>query len=98
MNAATHKSRLAGNLVSTVAGSYWVEIRPLLDRLAATDILELDLRAAKMIDSVGLNMLVKAIREAESRGGAIRILVGSESLVRLLRFTRLDQRAEILGP
>ena len=98
MKAATQHYRAAGNIVSTNATSFWSEIKPKVDQLGSGEVLEIDLRVAKMIDSVGLNTLVKAIREAELRSGGVRILVGTDSLSRLCKFTRLDQRAEIVGP
>ncbi len=58
--------------------------------------IEIDLRLANMVDSVGLNAIVAIIRKAKAMGRAVRIQVASQHLYRVLVFTRLDRQAEIL--
>lgn len=87
-----------GDIVSTNANLHWERIEPLLERLTATQLLELDLRASSMVDSVGLNVIVKTIKSAEAKKVRVRLLIANQSLKRICTFTRLDQKAEIVGP
>lgn len=87
-----------GNVTSTNVEQFWQSVEPLIAELSPGDVLDLDLRVSRIIDSVGLNVIVKVIREANKRSARVRVRVGSESLRRLCRFTRLDQHAEIVGP
>lgn len=59
--------------------------------------LEADLSAAKMVDSVGLNLLVSLIKSAQQQNRKTRIRTGSQHVRRALKFTRLDQMAEVVG-
>ncbi len=58
--------------------------------------IELDLAHAKMIDSMGLNMLVSLLRTAQERGGGLRVSIRDRNLDRLFRFTRLTEHVEIV--
>jgi ABC-type transporter Mla MlaB component len=58
--------------------------------------LELDLSGAKMIDSMGLNCLVHILKWAKQRNATARILIGDGNLDRLLRFTRMNEHADIV--
>lgn len=60
--------------------------------------LKLDLTRARMIDSVGLNLLVTFIRFMKDRGGKVQTLVTSENIERTFIFTRLDQMLELIKP
>lgn len=57
--------------------------------------LHMDLSAAKMIDSTGLNLLISIIRHTKSRGGAVKISITSTNIHRTMLFTRLDRQMEI---
>ncbi len=98
MNTAALSYQAGGDIVSTNANTHLEEIERLLARMSGSQVLELDLRASRMIDSVGLNVIVKTIRTAEGKGGRIRMLIGNESIKRICTFTRLDQKAEVVGP
>jgi len=54
-----------------------------------------DLRAARMVDSVGLNLLVWLWRVVTARGGRLRLRICSPDIERTFRFTRLSDRAEV---
>jgi len=58
--------------------------------------LELDLTGARMIDSMGLNFLVQILKWVDERKATTRILIRDRNLDRLLRFTRLNEHAEIV--
>ncbi|MBC2607176.1 STAS domain-containing protein [Pelagicoccus albus] len=98
MNAASHTYKADGDIVSTNAQLHWSRIESVLDRATPSQLVELDLRAASMVDSVGLNAIVKAIKIAEGKKLKVRLLIASPSLKRICTFTRLDQKAEIVGP
>jgi ABC-type transporter Mla MlaB component len=58
--------------------------------------LELDLSGAKMIDSMGLNFLVHILKWAKDRNAKSRILIRDRNLDRLLRFTRMNEHADVV--
>ncbi|HAM70672.1 MAG TPA: hypothetical protein DCM86_03410 [Verrucomicrobiales bacterium] len=57
--------------------------------------LRLDLTAAKMVDSAGLNLIVSIIKAVKSRGGSVRATVGNPNVYRTFIFTRLDKQLEL---
>ncbi len=54
-----------------------------------------DLRNTKMIDSMGLNLLVTIVRNEKAHGHKITAEVSSPHLHRTLVFTRMDKQMEI---
>lgn len=87
-----------GDLTSTTAPAF----RQLVDqclsaRPSGWDTLELDLSGAKLVDSVGLNFLVGAVKLAQGRGAKIRIVTAHPMVRRILTFTRLDRHVEIVA-
>lgn len=97
MQALTQTYKADGDIVSTNAKLHWQRIEALLAHLSQGQTLELDLRTAAMIDSVGLNAIVKTIKHAEIRSAKVRLLIANPSIKRICTFTRLDQKAEIIG-
>lgn len=81
-NAAATRSQLDAYLASREGNGAWT-------------VLELDLRRAAMVDSVGLNFLVSLHKRLSGEGKRLRVLILSESVKRILRFTRLDQYVEV---
>ncbi len=57
--------------------------------------LEIDLTAAKMVDSMGLNFLVALLKHVQERKGKMAIKVSSTHIHRTLLFTRLDKQMDI---
>jgi|JI10StandDraft_1071094.scaffolds.fasta_scaffold704495_2 anti-anti-sigma factor len=57
--------------------------------------LKLDLTAAKMVDSAGLNLIVSIIKHAKNRGAAVRATVGNPNVYRTFIFTRLDKQLDL---
>ncbi len=86
---------VAGDLTSTTAAAY----RALIDQKLASNtswsLVELDLRASRMVDSVGLNLLVSVIKGVKEKGGSVRILIAHPNIQRILAFTRIDKHAEV---
>jgi len=56
---------------------------------------ELDLRAANIIDSAGLNLLVSIVRRAERKHARVSALISSENIRRTFSITRLDRFIEV---
>jgi anti-anti-sigma factor len=90
--------RIQENLVSTNAAGFRERISSELDAASAgrPAVVEVDLCGAKMIDSVGLNLIVMVIKRVQSWDGKIRLLVNDANVARTLRFTRLDVHSEIV--
>jgi anti-anti-sigma factor len=91
--------RIPGDLLSTNAESVRQTAFSLLEDPAVAQVclqmVEIDLRRAGMVDSVGLNLLVSIIRAAKKLGSSVRVLVSSNNVMRTFQFTRLHLHAEI---
>ena len=98
MQTLTQTYKADGDIVSTNAKLHWQRLEEKIAKIASGQTLELDLRASNMVDSVGLNVIVKTIKNVESLNAKVRLLIASPSLKRICTFTRLDQKAEIVGP
>ena len=106
MNSARHPEssvatiRVSGDLTSTTVGPVRLETDKLLmpDSVIAQGwtILRLDLTTAKMIDSVGLNLLVSILKRVQKRGASMQIVCPDPNIERTLAFTRLDQHIQLL--
>jgi anti-anti-sigma regulatory factor len=57
---------------------------------------EIDLTAARMVDSAGLNAIISLIRKLNSDGRRTMIHVGDPHVHRICLFTRLDRLAEVI--
>ncbi|MCH6256923.1 STAS domain-containing protein [Puniceicoccaceae bacterium K14] len=98
MTQKIHTYTASGDILSTTAGTFWDEVSKIIDTLSSSEVLRLDLRASTMVDSVGLNAVVKIIRAVSDLGSKVQILIASDYLKKLCAFTRLDEKAEIIGP
>lgn len=98
MQQTSHTYKADGDIVSTNASLHWSRIEPIIKSVSEYGILDLDLRASRMVDSVGLNVIVKTIKSVDARKARVRMLIGNNSLKRICTFTRLNQKAEIVGP
>jgi anti-anti-sigma factor len=90
---------IPGDLLSTNVEAVRARAFSLLEDPAlshtALETVEIDLRHARMVDSMGLNLLVSIIRMAKKLGSSVRVLVASNSVMRTCQFTRLHLHAEI---
>lgn len=94
----TIKCVASGDLISTTATAFRSQIDQqlgLASKQGALGLLELDLSAAKMVDSVGLNLLVSVIKGVKEKGGTVRIVIAHQNIQRILAFTRIDKHAEV---
>ena len=92
--------RVPGDLISTNAEALRKEAAGLLEtpdgapRKSATFIL--DLRAARLVDSVGLNLVVGLLKRVQKLGARMQITYSNPNVLRTFTFTRLDQHVEMV--
>jgi anti-anti-sigma factor len=92
--------RVDGDLTSTTV----LPLRRQLDEYFKSDhataqlwtICKLDLRAARMIDSVGLNLVVSLLKTVQKRGATLQVATTDQNILRTLAFTRLDKQLELV--
>jgi anti-anti-sigma factor len=92
-----HTFTSPGDILSTNADSIRPELFALTENLSAGATIHLDLSTARMIDSVGLNLIVSLLRRAKERKVRVRITVAHNAVKRMMTFTRIDQHAEIVS-
>jgi len=85
-NAESLKEKLAGELAAGGGGPI--------------ETFELNLVRTRMVDSVGLNLLVWLIKQVRAGGGKLRVSLSDSNVLRTFQFTRLDREAEVVrvGP
>jgi len=91
---------IPGDILSTNAEALRRDIMAALNDSTQTtlSVLELDLRAARMVDSAGLNLIVSLVRAASQRSCRTRALVENANVHRTFLFTRLDRYLELVTP
>ena len=98
LNSAVLKCAVAGDLTSTTVA----EFRQVLDKTFSEspvgwNTLMLDLSSCKILDSVGLNLLVGTVKRAKGQGASVKVTTSHPMVRRILTFTRLDQHVEIVN-
>lgn len=92
--------RVGSDLVSTNAAAVHQEIRGLLrpseNESTKWNIFRLDLAGAKMVDSMGLNVVVSVLKEIQKRGARMQITYANPNVLRTFTFTRLDKHVELV--
>jgi anti-anti-sigma factor len=93
-----HRFEVTGDILSTNAESLKTQLARELARpdIAPAALFELSLVRARMVDSVGLNLLVWLIKQLRDRQGRLRILLSDPNVQRTFEFTRLDRQAEVV--
>ncbi|MFP4282371.1 MAG: STAS domain-containing protein [Opitutales bacterium] len=86
-----------GDILSTNADAVRPGLFAVCEGLTAGALVQFDLRAARMIDSVGLNLIVSALRRAKAQDAQVRIRVSHPTVERMMTFTRIDQHAEVVN-
>ncbi len=90
---------IPGDILSTNADALRGELFDLLEAPAIKagpwHTLKLDLTAAQMVDSVGLNLIVSLVRAVKARQGAVAADISSANILRTFRFTRLDKQIAV---
>jgi anti-anti-sigma factor len=91
---------LPGDLTSTTTEQLRTEFNALLDPLAQAKAdwktFRLELPAAKMVDSVGLNLIVSLLKMVRQHGAQMQIACGNPNVHRTFLFTRLDKHLELI--
>lgn len=89
--------QVPGDLVSTNADQLRAALATTLNSETAPpwDRLRLELLAAKMVDSVGLNLIVTLVRVAQKFDRKVQVTYTNPNILRTFQFTRLDQHVEL---
>jgi anti-anti-sigma factor len=85
---------LTGELVFETARKVERELRNIEERKPGT--LAIDLSGLSMIDSTGLALVVSADSRARGEGRRLVVVQGPDSVQRVFRMTRLDDRLEMV--
>lgn len=85
---------LSGELVFETARKVERELRNIEER--RPEALAIDLSGLSMIDSTGLALVVSADSRARGEGRRLMVVEGPDSVQRVFRMTRLDDRLDIV--
>ena len=92
--------RVPGDFTSTTVETFRNEVNSQLETAKGAasrwNTLQIDLGAAKMIDSAGLNLIVTWFKRLRLRGAKMRITYSSPNVLRTFIFTRLDKHIELV--
>ncbi len=94
IKANTHIS-VRENLTAQNALSIQAQFKQGLRNLDDFGSVTIDLSAVRSIDSVGLSVLVGAVKQVQFAGGHVIVLVSDGDVHRTLRFTRLSEMAAL---
>jgi anti-anti-sigma factor len=98
--AGTVVVTVPGDLTSTSAAANKRAFVQALDgadtRQPGWRVLRVDLTAARMVDSVGLNLLVSIIKRVKASGRDVEAVIAHPSVDRAIAFTRLDTQMKII--
>ncbi len=90
---------IPGDILSTNADTLHDEVFALLEtpevKAGLWQTLHLNLTAAQMVDSVGLNLIVSLVRAVKVRHGNVAATVSSSNILRTFKFTRLDKQITV---
>lgn len=91
---------VGGNILSTNVQEVRQKILDIITKSEAESpqwkLLHLDLTAAQMIDSTGLNFLVALLRHVKKHGSELKISVSSANICKSFNFIRLDRQAQVV--
>lgn len=90
---------LPGDLLSTNYDTVGAELNQIFSSeevtMAEWDYLVFDLRQARLIDSMGLNLIVSILKQMKNRSAKVRMQITSRTIHRTFLFTRLEKHMEI---
>lgn len=88
---------LRGDLLSTNADSYAQRIDQLVADHAddAWHSVKFEMTTAKLVDSVGLNLLVGLVRSFQSKNIPVKVVIASPSVHRLFQRSKFDELVEL---
>ena len=100
LNQQTLTLHVPVDLTSTSADTLRTEVNGLLEvpdgATRKWNTLKLDLTTAKMIDSVGLNLVVTWFKRVRLHGAKMQITYSNPNVLRTFVFTRLDKHIELV--
>ena len=100
LNEESMTFRVNGDLISTTAEGLRNEVNELLkvnnDAPRKWNLFILDLTSAKMVDSVGLNLVVSMLKRVRMRGARMQVTYSSPNIMRTFTFTRLDKQIQMV--
>ncbi len=86
---------IPGDVLSTNAEERASDITGLIQKHQGFQMLELDLTSAKMVDSMGLNMLLAMVNRTRQTGAKVKIVISNPLIQRVFQFARLGEIATI---
>jgi anti-anti-sigma factor len=89
-----------GDVTSNHVARYGGELDALLATYGSSpvnwDTFRMDITAASMVDSVGLNMIVSILKRIQKLGAKMQVSYKDPNVHRTLMFTRLDRHVQML--
>jgi anti-anti-sigma factor len=99
-DTSIHTIAWSGDLTSTNAAGLRARLQPILEPDAGPDLgwqtIRLELNSTRMVDSVGLNLVVAILRAAQKTGRKMQVTYTNPNILRTFQFTRLDQYIELI--
>ena len=99
-DTSTHTIAWSGDLISTNAATLREQLSDVLDPAADSHYewhtLRLELNSTRMVDSVGLNLIVAILRAAQKADRKMQVTYTNPNVLRTFQFTRLDQHIELV--
>jgi anti-anti-sigma regulatory factor len=92
---------VAGDLKSTTTAALHRDVFAILahdhTRSLSITVVELDISAASMVDSLGLNLVIAVLKWSKQRGAALRIIVGKRGVYSTMLAVGLERQAELIN-
>jgi anti-anti-sigma regulatory factor len=92
---------VAGDLKSTTTAALHRDVFAILAhdyaRSLSISIVELDISAATLVDSLGLNLVIAVLKWSQQRGAALRIIVNKRGVYSTMLAVGLDRQAELIN-
>jgi anti-anti-sigma regulatory factor len=92
---------VAGDLKSTTTAALHRDAFAILAhdyaRSLSITVVELDISAATMVDSLGLNLVISVLKRSKQRGAASRLIVGKRGVYSTMLAVGLDRQAELIN-
>ena len=90
--------RMRGDLTSTRTEACARQIAAIVKNYeqGRWNVLSLDLNAARMVDSAGLNVILRVVNMMEEQGRSVKVLVSSSAVQHALEYTRMDRKVEVI--
>ena len=87
----------AGDITSTNEAAFRAQLdHTMAAAPAGWRVLALDLRATRMIDSKGLNLIVSTVKRLRAEGREVHFVAPQAPVRRVLVFTRLDRHGTVV--